>query len=150
MKEPGSARSIHAPSTIGDRAAHADCDMMVPTIKLYSVVEPDLAHTEGDTHELSTRNHITNLIEKWEDPERLRGNVKEVEEGVGISSLRRVSQEFKNLQHIFEQLSQLVSPTEELSVSFWSALATAPAEASAEAKEAFTFNKIFSFFFSFH
>jgi hypothetical protein len=28
---------------------------------------------------------------------------------------------------------------------FWSALATAPAETSAEAKEAFTFNKIFSF-----
>ena len=45
VKEPGSARSVTDPSAIGDKVAHTDCDMTVPTVQLYSVVGPGLAHT---------------------------------------------------------------------------------------------------------
>ena len=44
-------------------------------------------------------------------------NKKEVERSLGVvSSSRRASQEFKNIQNIFEENSQLIQPTEEHSI----------------------------------
>ena len=53
---------------MGNRGAHTDCVKIIPTIQLYSQVEPEIAHSEGDTSKLSVRNKIPTLIEKWEEP----------------------------------------------------------------------------------
>ena len=68
---------------MGSRVAHTDCAKMVPTVQLYSEVEPEISHSEGDTHELYSRNKITNLIEMWEDPGDKGVKSKEVKEGEG-------------------------------------------------------------------
>ena len=118
MKEIYSARSIAAPSAIGDRVAHIDCVKTVPTVHLYRVVETDIAQSEGDTHELSISSNITTLIEKWEEQGGLKAGYKVGEGEKGGSSSRRVSQEFEKTRNIFERGSQSVSPTENLSLSF--------------------------------
>ena len=46
----------------------------------------------------------------WDEPGGLRVDYRGVEEEVGGSSSRRVSQEFKKLYNIFEQNGQSVSP----------------------------------------
>ena len=111
MKEKCSAGSIHAPSAVGDKAAHTHCSIAVPAVLLYSATEPVLAHPKGDTHKLSPGgNKITSLVEKWDRFQSL-GVVSdevvegEMSEGIVYSS-RWVSQEFLNIQNIFEQKSQ--------------------------------------------
>ena len=115
VKEIYSARSIAAPSAIGDMVAHTDCVKTVPTVQLYRAVETDLAQSKGDTHELSVSSNITTLIEKWEGKGGLKAGCKGEEGG---SSSRRVSQEFEKTRNIFERGNQSVSPTENLSLSF--------------------------------
>ena len=122
MKEPGSARSIHAPSAIGDMAAHTHCNISVPTVLLCSATEPVLTHPKGDTHELfSGRNNITNLVENWDRLQSFEGDSDRVVEGEKdegrFYSARRVSQEFLRLQNIFEHRSQEVEPTDVHSIS---------------------------------
>ena len=67
VKEIYSARSITAPSAIGDMVAHTDCVKTVPTVQLYRAVETSLAQSKGDTHKLSVSIKIITLIEKWEE-----------------------------------------------------------------------------------
>ena len=67
VKEIYSARSIAAPSAIGDMVAHTDCVKTVPTVQLYRAVDTGLAQAEGDTHKLSVSIKIITLIEKWEE-----------------------------------------------------------------------------------
>ena len=75
------------------------------------------ADQKKDKHNFFAWNSITDLIEMWEELGGLRVDCKGVEEEVGGSSSRRVSQEFKNIFNIFEQNSQPISPTGRLSFS---------------------------------
>ena len=122
VKEQFSVDSINAPSAIDDKAAHSDCKISVPIIVLGSAREPVLAHTKGDTHEPSLESgNIKNLIEKWDRQHSLWVDSDKVGEGergnIKVYSARRVSQEFRQLQDIFEQTSQEVPTTDESSVT---------------------------------